>query len=94
MNPWVKYTFIRLGIFAVALAVLLVIRIDPFIATVVAAVVGLCVSYIFFAPLRRRVALDLAARRAKPETRHGDDIAEDEEIRRSGSDPDGDQTVR
>ncbi|KQO82341.1 hypothetical protein ASF17_04290 [Frigoribacterium sp. Leaf263] len=94
MNPWVKYTFIRLGIFAVALAVLLVIRIDPFIATVVAAVVGLCVSYIFFAPLRRRVALDLAARRAKPETRHGDDIAEDEEIRRSGSDLDGDQTVR
>ena len=86
MKPWVKYTFIRLGIFAVALAVLLVIRIDPYIATIVAAIVGLCVSYIFFAPLRRRVALDLAARRSKPETRHGDDIAEDEEIRRSDRD--------
>ena len=86
MKPWVKYTFIRLGIFAVALAVLLVIRIDPYIATIVAAIVGLCVSYIFFAPLRRRVALDLAERQAKPETRHGDDIAEDEEIRRSDRD--------
>jgi len=86
VKPWVKYTFIRLGIFAVALAVLLVIRIDPYIATIVAAIVGLCVSYIFFAPLRRRVALDLAERRSKPETRHGDDIAEDEEIRRSDRD--------
>jgi uncharacterized membrane protein len=94
VNPWVKYTFIRLGIFAVALAVLLVIRVDPYIATVVAAVVGLCISYIFFAPLRRRVALDLAARRAKPETRHGDDIAEDEEIRQADPDPDGGQAAR
>lgn len=83
MKPWVKYTFVRLGIFAVALAILLVLRIDPYLATIVAAVVGLCVSYIFFAPLRRRVALDLAERRATADPRHGDDVAEDDEITRA-----------
>lgn len=80
VKPWLKYSIVRLGLFAVVLGTLLVLRFDPLWATVIAAVVGLCVSYIFFAPLRRQVALDLAARRAAPEKRDDDSVAEDDAI--------------
>lgn len=40
------YTLIRLGIFAVVLAVLLLLQITPWIAAVVAAIIALCISVI------------------------------------------------
>lgn len=55
-RQWVSYSLIRLGIFAVVLAILLVLQIEPWIAAIVAAVVGLCVAYIFFRPQREAVA--------------------------------------
>lgn len=78
MSPWILYTLLRLGIFAAAFAVLSLVMPAPLesigivgfaaivIAAVVAAIIALTVSYIFFGRLRDAVALDLAARRERP----------------------------
>ena len=72
------YSLVRLAIFAGALAVLLVVGVPGWLAAIVAAIIGLCVSYIFFGKLRDAVARDLAARRAKPNTEKDSDAeAED-----------------
>jgi hypothetical protein len=62
----VLYSVIRVGVFAVALALLLLLPIPWWVAAVAAAIIGLCVSYIFFGELRGRVAADLVARRGAP----------------------------
>jgi hypothetical protein len=80
VKPWVKYTIIRLGVFLLALVVLVLLLPNPYLATLIAAVVAFCVSYLFFAPLRRQVALELAERRSRPEPLDGDSLAEDAEL--------------
>jgi uncharacterized membrane protein YdjX (TVP38/TMEM64 family) len=80
---WIKYLLVRLGIFAVVLAVLLVCQVNPFIATVVAAVAGFVLAYIFFRKLRDQVAKEFAARNEKPTpVRNVDTDAEDEALDR------------
>lgn len=49
-----------------AFGVLLLVGVEWWLAAILAAVIGLCVSYIFFGKLRDAVARDLAARRAAP----------------------------
>lgn len=66
MSPWIQYTLLRLGLFGVTLGLLLAIQLDWWWAAIVATVVSMTVSYIFFGTLRDAVAVDLAARRAKP----------------------------
>jgi len=55
-RQWISYSLLRLGVFTAVLIALLVLQIEPWIAAVVAAVVGLCVAYIFFRPQREAVA--------------------------------------
>lgn len=66
MSPWIQYSLLRLGLFGVTLGLLLAIQLDWWWAAIVATIVSMTVSYIFFGKLRDAVALDLAARRAKP----------------------------
>lgn len=66
MKPWVAYSLLRVGLFAAAFAILMLLGIEWWLSAVLAAVIGLCVAYIFFGGLRARVAADLAARRAAP----------------------------
>jgi uncharacterized membrane protein YjjB (DUF3815 family) len=73
VRPWIKYTLLRLLIFAVVLAVLLLVHVNAYVATVVAAIAGLAISYIFFRKLRDQVAAELAARRITPKARVDDD---------------------
>jgi len=80
VKPWVTYSIVRLGLFAIALAVLLLLGFDPLWAAVLAAVIGFCVSYIFFAKLRTQVASSLAERRAAPPEKHVDDAVEDDAL--------------
>ncbi|QNE44663.1 DUF4229 domain-containing protein [Frigoribacterium sp. NBH87] len=80
MKPWVKYTVLRLGIFLVALVLFVLLLPNPYLATLLAAVVAFCVSYIFFAGLRREVALELADRRSRPEPLDRDTLAEDDDL--------------
>ena len=66
VKPWVTYSLLRLGLFAAVLALLLLLNVEWWIAAIVAAAIGLCVSYIFFGRLRDAVALDIAKRREAP----------------------------
>lgn len=75
---WLPYTVLRLVSFIVPLAVLLALGVEGWISALVAAVIGLCVSYIFFARSRNAVAAQIhtARTREKPLVR-ADDAAED-----------------
>ncbi len=76
MSPWIQYTLLRLGIFGAGLGVLLAIGLDWWWAAIIASVIAMTVSYIFFSSLRDAVALDLAARRERPPVDE-DAVAED-----------------
>ena len=79
VRPLLKYTLVRLGIFIVVLAILLIVGVNPYISAIVAAVAGFVLSYVFFRKLRMQVAADFAARNEKPEAiRNVDTDAEDE----------------
>lgn len=83
MRPWLKYTLVRIGIFAIALAVLLVFKVNPFLSAVIAAVASFALAYIFFRGLRDEMARDFAARNEKPEpVKNADTVAEDEALDR------------
>ena len=79
VKPWVLYSLVRVGVFAIALAVLLIVGVPWWLAAIIAAVIGLCVAYIFFGKLRDAVALDIADRRSRT-TKDADQIAEDAEL--------------
>ena len=78
---WVLYTVYRILLFVVPLAILLVLRIEPWLATLLAGVIGLCLSYIFLSSPREKVARDLyaATHREKSAAKadDGDDQTED-----------------
>jgi cell division protein FtsW (lipid II flippase) len=76
VKPWVTYSLVRVGFFAVVFAALYIAGVPWWLAAIIAAVVGLCVAYIFFGRLRDAVAVDLAERRARP-AGDGDSAAED-----------------
>lgn len=78
-RKWVVYTLIRVGIFAVALAVLILLGINVWLSAVVAAVVGLCASYIFLRGPRDAVAKSIVEMRGADE-RSRNDRDEDNEV--------------
>ncbi len=86
MKAWLLYTLARLGIFAAALVLLLVLTPMPWYwATIVAALVGLLVSYIALSGLRTQVALSLANRRGVRD-RDADSDFEDDFVERRDTD--------
>jgi hypothetical protein len=70
-----------LGLFLLFLALSIV----WWLAAILAAVVSLCLSYIFLAEQRNAVALDIAARRAEPGPPGADEDAEDAAVDRPGT---------
>lgn len=94
MKAWLLYTLARLGIFAAALVLLRLLTPMPWYwATIVAALVGLLVSYIALAKLRTTVALSLANRRGGPE-RDADTDFEDDFVDAADTDAADTPTVR
>lgn len=55
-RQWILYSLLRVGLFAVVLAVLLLVGVNPWLSAVIAAIIGLCVTYIFFRTPRDAVA--------------------------------------
>ena len=70
MRAWILYSAVRIGVFLVLFGLLYAltasIGFNPawLISALAAAVLAFCISYIFFRPLRERVALDVVAARA------------------------------
>jgi hypothetical protein len=66
VKPWLAYSLVRVGVFAVAFALLMLATVPWWLSALLAATIGLCVGYIVFGGLRDRVALDIAERRSRP----------------------------
>ena len=77
MRAWLLFSAVRVLVFAVPFAILFALGLDWWIAALIAAVVGFCVSYIFLRGLRDRVALQLAEARSAAPKRSADEEAED-----------------
>ncbi|WP_306896530.1 DUF4229 domain-containing protein [Agromyces albus] len=85
---WIWYTLLRIALFAVPLAALLLAGVTPWIAAVVAAVFGLSASLLFLRGARESISSDLyrARHREQPVTRDDDD-AEDAAVEASVRQP-------
>jgi outer membrane murein-binding lipoprotein Lpp len=78
---WIWYTALRILLFAVPLAVLLIAGVNPWVAALVAAVFGLSASLLFLRRQRESIASDLyAARHREAPAARADDEEEDAAI--------------
>jgi membrane protein implicated in regulation of membrane protease activity len=78
MRPWIAYTLVRVGLFAVAFAILFLLGVPWWLAAILAAAIGFCVAYIFFRGMRERVAAELVTSRNATGKRP-DEQAEDQD---------------
>ena len=78
MRPWIAYTLVRVGLFALFFAVLYLVGLEAWLAALIAAALGFLVAYIFFRGLRTRVAGELAAARASTDKRPDERVEDDE----------------
>lgn len=75
---WLRYTLLRVLLFAAPLAVLLIAGVTPWIAVLVAALFGFSASLIFLRRQREQLAEDLyAARHREAPVARDDDEVED-----------------
>lgn len=86
VRAWILYSALRIGTFLVLFGLLYALTATVWpgtawvIAAVGAAVLALCISYIFFKPLRERVALELVAAREGSPRRRVASVGSDEDI--------------
>ena len=76
---WLRYTLLRVVLFAAPLIVLLIAGVSPWIAVLVAALFGFSASLLFLRRQREEFATDLytARRRGETRTERADADAED-----------------
>lgn len=81
LPPWVTYTVLRLLLFIVPLAILLILQVPWWISVPAAALIALPVSYIFLGRSRHAVAIELdsVSKRRRP-ARTRDSEAEDAQL--------------
>ena len=81
MPVWIWYTALRILLFAVPLAVLLIAGVNPWVSAAVAALFGLSASLIFLRRQRESIASDLyTARHRETPVARQDDEEEDAAI--------------
>lgn len=83
---WVSYSIYRLLMFAVPFAILFLLlqRSEWWLAALLSAVIGLCLSYLFLRKPRERVAIDLYQARHRDKGRvHSDAESEDAALDRA-----------
>ncbi|TFC85788.1 DUF4229 domain-containing protein [Cryobacterium sp. TMT1-21] len=81
---WLSYSVLRVLLFAVPLAVLLTLQFEWWLATGLAALIGVSLSYILLRKPREKVALDLyQARHPEKDVIHPDAASEDASLDRA-----------
>jgi hypothetical protein len=75
-NPWLNYLLIRIGTFAGILTILLLLQLDPFFSSMIAAVLALAISLLFFS--KQREAVSKAIYEARFKKNDNDTDAEDQ----------------
>jgi hypothetical protein len=82
---WIWYTALRILLFAVPLAVLLIAGVNPWVSAAVAALFGLSASLVFLRRPRESIANDLyAARHRETPAPRADDDEEDAAVDANG----------
>ena len=85
-RQWIVYSAIRLGMFAAILAILILVGVNPIIATIGSAAISFCLSYIFLRAPRDNVAKDLyEVRHRAKEPVHPDAESEDAAVDRAAA---------
>jgi membrane protein implicated in regulation of membrane protease activity len=80
-STWFWFSLMRLAAFALPLAIMLLLGMTPWLAAVLSAIIGLCVSYIFFAKTRNALSESLYEKRAAKAVNSDKDAdAEDAEV--------------
>lgn len=74
-NPWLTYLLLRVGTFVGILAILLLLQLDPFFSSMIAAVLALAISLLFFS--KQRDAVSKAIYDARDKKNDTDTDAED-----------------
>ena len=69
----------RLAAFAVPLLITLALGITPWLAALLSAIIGFCISYIFFSKRRNALSTDLYEKRAAKAAANADKDAEAED---------------
>jgi hypothetical protein len=84
LPAWLTYTLLRILLFAVPFTILYVLGLEGWLAALIAAVIGLCLSYIFLRRPRETVATDLyEVRHREKEPVHPDAESEDAAVDRA-----------
>jgi hypothetical protein len=87
MAPWVRYSIIRVGLFALLFTIVLLLGIELWISALVATLMAFSLSYIFFSRQRDLLARDIATRVERKRHRDADTIAEDDATSSEGDSP-------
>ena len=87
MTHWIRYSIIRIGLFALAFAGLFALGLEWWLAALLATVIAFTVSYIFFVQQRDQLARDLAERAASKKNQDPDADAEDQSASDGDSKP-------
>jgi hypothetical protein len=77
MTHWIRYSLIRIGLFALVFWILFTLGLEWWVSALLATVIAFTLSYIFFAQQRERLARDLADRVASKKNPDPDATAED-----------------
>jgi membrane protein implicated in regulation of membrane protease activity len=79
---WLVYSLLRLALFVVPFALLMVAGVEWYWAAIVAAIISLCASYIFLGRQRAVMAQDLSAIQRGRKRPAQDDSVEDDAVDR------------
>jgi membrane protein implicated in regulation of membrane protease activity len=80
-STWVWFSLMRLAAFAVPLTIMLLLGMIPWLAATLSAIIGLCVSYIFFAKTRNELSTAIYEKRGEKNVNSDKDAdAEDAEV--------------
>lgn len=92
MARWITYSLVRLGLFAVLFAVLMVLGIEWWISALLATVMAFALAYIFFYRQRQALAADLERMFIKNQSPDHDSVIEDQLVEsESDGSPEGDR---
>ena len=75
-NAWLNYILIRVGLFVGILTLMILLNFDKFFSALIAAVLSLAISLIFFSKQRDRVSEAVYKRINKNDSQGGSDDAE------------------
>jgi hypothetical protein len=76
-NAWLNYILIRLGLFVGILVIMILLNFDKFFSALIAAVLSLAISLIFFRKQRDRVSEAVYKRINRNDTQGSDDAESD-----------------